>query len=246
VQRAPYATGTTASDGSVTLEPPADYPVAGYVDLSSPDIVPLIFFWTFPLSRSAVSFDIPVLTPLQMSTAAGLLGVTLDPTAGVLTMQAMDCNLTGGQGVQFSVAPTDPDTSPVLYYTKTSRAISLTAGSTDPTGVGFVFNVPATKEIEVTATPQGLGPVQQGDGVRPAGRDGLCGGAAHATVRPAPQLPVDPSPPVPRAVAPISPGASTSSARATGAMTSCAMRSSGASVTGPSLRFTSSTWISPR
>jgi hypothetical protein len=147
----------TNDAGTATImRPSVTSPLLGYLDISSPTIVPLLAFDVFPISEPRFTFSIATLPPSDVALLAASLGVTLDPSLGAVFVLAVDCRIGLAPGVQFSLAPAGPSTVGPFYYV--GGAYSVDAGATDTSGVAAFFNVPVSPAmLELTVTPQALG-----------------------------------------------------------------------------------------
>jgi hypothetical protein len=148
----PSATAVTGPDGTVSLTQHVDAgPVFtnGYVDLSGGDdggILPEAFFWSFPLSTSPATFAVAVGTPADVAKAALLLGVTQDPSNGIVFVSGFDCLQLHGSGLTYAI----PGAPQPFYESGGIPLAGLT--STDGTGAGAFVNVPAGVLLPLTAS----------------------------------------------------------------------------------------------
>jgi hypothetical protein len=137
---APFARGTTGDAGTLVLDrPPVKGGILHYLDISSPSLVPTLVFDVFPISEPRLTTNDGTLTPVELATTASGLGMTLDPTLGILLVYAFDCRLGGGTGVQLSLTGGGPTTK--LFYIRNGFP-SLTATATDYSGLAVFVNVP--------------------------------------------------------------------------------------------------------
>ncbi len=128
----------------------------GYLLLTSPSIVPDLFYWGFPLSESAfgISSDAPffynpvrVVTPDEQAALAESLGITPDSTKGTLAIVVGDCRLHGAPGVQVTTN---------VMGLRAAYDLSPTLTETNSTGVVSFANVPPGR-VDLTASPVALG-----------------------------------------------------------------------------------------
>ncbi len=156
------AHGTTDATGSVVFEIPNPensifLGLDGYIQLQSPDIVPWLYYWGFPLSKAAYTLvdspssqlGVKVLTPDDANNLFSQAGSTFDPSASTLVAIATDC--------EFRLAPevlvaTDP---PYLTVPETYD-LSKSNTSTGMRGLAAFAGLPAGS-IDVIATPLALG-----------------------------------------------------------------------------------------
>jgi hypothetical protein len=145
-----FATAVTDSDGDVTLVQALDasFTSNGYVDLADGGIVPILFFWSAPLSQQHASLgqNIVVITPSDFQTFEATNGIDADVGLGSIYVVGFDCTMVPALGVTFSVAPSGG--AHVLYGTGAS-AFDPAATSTASKGNAFISNV-APGEVELT------------------------------------------------------------------------------------------------
>jgi hypothetical protein len=79
---------------------------------------------------------------MTLAGLAGLAGVTLDPTLGVVTVSARDCRLAPAAGVTMRIKPGGS----TLVYNNGNRPVA-TATATDAQGVGIFYNVPPVPTV---------------------------------------------------------------------------------------------------
>jgi hypothetical protein len=147
----PSAAGSTDATGTVVLSLPL-LPLSGaggqgpggYLQVTSPTIVPTLVYWGFPLAESALSLQTYVLTPAEQQSTLQAEGVTLDANRGQITAQVMDCRLHRAPVVAVTASTSDALTRS-LYG-------STGATSTDSTGTVTFVNVPPGV-TSLTATP---------------------------------------------------------------------------------------------
>ncbi len=145
--RSPLATNTTDSTGFAPLREYADAgPInasGSYLDLfGGPDggIVPLLYFWSYPLSEPLVTFN-----NLLTVTPAGVPdilppGVTQDPSLAYVLVQGLDCLQFGGAGLRYTLE--DPGASHVYYRNGDTQVLDPTLTQTDSSGEALFVNVP--------------------------------------------------------------------------------------------------------
>jgi hypothetical protein len=161
----PVTTGTTDANGSVVLVFPSipanHYGFAGYLDVTSPQIVPYLFFFSFPLSEPQANINLPVLTPASLANLVSLVGGPLDPTRGQVAATASDCFLNPAPDVVFDADGIDAMTEKRYLD---GAFLSNTATATDRSGFVFFLNAPVNA-IRLRATPRTLGRVSSGTSV---------------------------------------------------------------------------------
>jgi hypothetical protein len=175
----PSATNVTGMDGIVSLTQHADagmFTDNAYIDLSGGGIVPEVFFWSFPLTLSPAMFTLPVTTPTEEGTVARSVGVMQDPSKGAVVAYGFDCLQVNGEGMTFTLAPTDAG----AFY-QAGNTPSTVNTATDYSGGAFFANVPPNMFLTLTASVGASGPI--GAGAQLFVRDG---GLAEVWVLPSP------------------------------------------------------------
>jgi hypothetical protein len=130
----------------------------GYLQFSSADLLPTLFYWGFPLTAQDGLFS----DPIRVFSAAdwGQLwnGVaTPDPTLGAIGMIALDCFGQPAPGITFSLSNADAG-APALYYVSGQSLVSLPNAMTDANGIALFIDVPPGP-VDVVATPAAVGAV---------------------------------------------------------------------------------------
>ena len=154
------APGTTDAQGSVTFVLPASGPIGflGYFDISSPSIYPALYFLESPLTVPEATLPAPILLP-SASAITGFYtsyGATLDPSRGIIEIQATDCHWV--PALKVTVEADIADAGVGLAYLGTN-GFSPTATETDITGYAVLFNAPVSSPVTVSVTPVALGHV---------------------------------------------------------------------------------------
>jgi hypothetical protein len=160
----PLAVGRTDDAGLATLPVPngsgfSTQGVRVYAQLSSPDIVPALNYWVYPLSEAEVDYSgalrhLDSVTPTTFSAAYAAVGLVVDPNRGSLALQIHDCLGANAPNVMLSASSGDAGTGPAVYTV--GGTPSTTATATDATGVAFWLNV-VPGSVDVTAIPVALG-----------------------------------------------------------------------------------------
>jgi hypothetical protein len=158
----PRAQGTIGLSGSVVLQfpNPLDFKglgLDGYVQLQSPEFLPWLFYWGFPLSEPELvladsplwGLTIRVLTLNEASAVGTSLGGSYDPGKSLLIATVHDCESHIAPGVQVTTNPADPDAGE--FY-----GLSPTLTATDGYGFATFAGLP-TGSVDVIATPLALG-----------------------------------------------------------------------------------------
>jgi hypothetical protein len=149
----PLAHGTAAADGTVTLQIRGDvvgFGFQGYLDVSQPGYVPVLTFFSYPLSEANVPVDMPLLSTSSFQTTLAAGNVAYDPSLGIVQGSAGDCFMFFAPDVVMSVDPTTPKTA--VYYLD-GRTLSSARAATDTTGVAFIVNTPVNVHLAVRVTP---------------------------------------------------------------------------------------------
>jgi hypothetical protein len=109
----PFAVHTTGAAGDAPLSR-GQIPVAAqlYLDVSSPEIDPLLEFLVAPLSLPQVTVPAPAFPAGYNAIGAASAGVTLSTQLGVLYVTAVDCRLAVAPGVASSLDVPDAATGP--------------------------------------------------------------------------------------------------------------------------------------
>ena len=125
--------------------------LTGYLDVQGPEMFPNIVFLVSPTSEPDGGFAMPltVIPRKLFESALALVGVTADPKRGHVLVGAADCLLSPAPGMTFGASTIDSQTS---FGFLIGGIPSLTATSTDPSGLGTYVNVPVGA-VEVSATP---------------------------------------------------------------------------------------------
>jgi hypothetical protein len=158
----PLASARTNAQGTAVLtfpNPPtyfADLGLNGYLEEVSPDgkYVPILYYWGYPLSEpnnpnisNGVEYSA---TPSEYQLLAGALGVTIDPTRGLIFENVSDCMFNLAPGAKVAIDVQDPAIRE--FYGQSNP----TATETDATGLVLFSNVPPGP-VNLTVTPVGLG-----------------------------------------------------------------------------------------
>jgi hypothetical protein len=119
-----------------------------FLQLTSPTIVPTLFYWGFPLSEAAVAFtghfyDIRIFTPAELQASLTATRITQDPSRGMIGVGISDCLGSTAAGVQMTFDVSDPLIQ--TYY----------GATTEMAGVFAMFDVPPGY-VNLTATPPAL------------------------------------------------------------------------------------------
>ena len=141
--QSPTVMAATDDAGTVQL---AQYPEAGpifssgaYIDLSEGGILPGVFFWSFPLSQSPVSFQVQTVTPSEVPEVLSAVDAAADPMTGFVVVVGFDClPSVNGAGMTFTLAT--PGVSHVFYEQK--GVIDPSATETDNSGTALFVNAP--------------------------------------------------------------------------------------------------------
>ncbi len=177
---APYAHGVTEPSpppagiplgtttyASTVLQVPASLGGHGleagnYLQLTSPDVAPVLFFWGFSVSRPGENFIIGLAPQAQWQQWLGQ-AVTWDPSRGLVIFSVSDCTPPASAAIGVRVDLDSSDAAVREFYVQGGITPSFSARETDGTGGiarlggGFVNVSPGT--VTLTATPVALGRV---------------------------------------------------------------------------------------
>jgi hypothetical protein len=159
----PVAHGSTGPAGRVVLsfrEPTVNsfLGLDGYVQVTSPDIIPYRFYWGGPLSESHYelidqtvgNIAIRLFTPNDAKQLGASIGIPYDPNATGLIAGVNDCELHASSGVQVAAEPTSP-------AVKEAYGLSRTAMATDMSNPYALIAYLPEGSVDVVATPLALG-----------------------------------------------------------------------------------------
>ena len=121
----------------------------GYVHSRVAGATPVSLAFIHPPVAEDLSYTLPMLTTPQLDLFADLVGVELDPAAGLIAGLVQDCS--GAQAAGVSVAATPPGEKQV-YVAGLVPAPAAT--ETDATGVTGIFNVPAGDVSATSSLPE--------------------------------------------------------------------------------------------
>jgi len=167
--REPIADASSADSGDLFIpvppSPAGGLASDGYVQLSSPGIVPALFFWGYPVSLPQAPLAEPyllVFTPDEVNAVGQSLSgpdaSTYSPDEGyaeTVAFEVFDCNGVFAPGVTVA-ANVSPNIAE--FYSTSALSLSLTAGSTGTDGLGGLVHVPAGP-VTLTATAVSTGKV---------------------------------------------------------------------------------------
>jgi hypothetical protein len=158
----PRAHGSIGPSGTVVLEfpNPVDFKglgLDGYVQLESPDFLPWLFYWGFPLSEPELvlvdsalwNLSIRVLTLDEANALGTSLGSSYDPGKSLLIATVHDCESRLAPGMKVTTNPAGPDAGE--FY-----GLSPALTATDSYGFATLAGLP-TGSVDVIATPLALG-----------------------------------------------------------------------------------------
>jgi len=108
----------TDADGLVTLQIPMTNPAdgfVGYVQATSPEIVPTLLYWGHPLSEARFDgsqqvwgdWSMQVLTPAEAQSYWSALNIPWDTTRGTLAVGVSDCRHYVAPEVDVTIDPND-------------------------------------------------------------------------------------------------------------------------------------------
>jgi hypothetical protein len=172
----PLASGMRGdNEGTLTVEVGSGFD--GYVELTSPDRLPGIYFFYPPVSGDRVIPNVPLIRQAELQQFATLAGRPVVYGRGHVMLGAYNCRQEPADGVRLSSEDADANTTP-FYLVK--RVPSATATATDSSGRGGMINLRAGS-ISISGVT--------GDG-RPIGSVGLfvrAGTITYTSLLPAPR-----------------------------------------------------------
>jgi hypothetical protein len=149
----PTQTGKTGPDGRLMMRFPVGFGgLGGYLLVTSPKSVPVLTFYTYPLTEPVVDVFIPAFDPSQVADALKAVGVVQDPSRGYVIADVQDCQGSAAAGVKVT---TSGDPIAQEYYAA-NGAPARGATSTARDGTVYIANAPAGS-LDLVATPEALG-----------------------------------------------------------------------------------------
>jgi hypothetical protein len=144
---------TTDGQGQFELPLRATLPLNGYLDLDDAHFVRTFSHLTQPVVDHA-DFDVEVftLTAAGLATLASGAQVTQDPARSVVIARIVDMD--GGVLVGATVhaeVGTPPTAVPQICYTNSLTGFPCATGATGADGLAWVFDVPETESLKITA-----------------------------------------------------------------------------------------------
>jgi hypothetical protein len=130
---------TTPVDGIVAFTLDASF--TGYIELSSPRMMPAIVELTRPVGKMRLLPELRMVTPSMFQLFSRLVGVTPDPLLGYAQFWAYDCDAERASGVQVRVMD-EHAASAKNYYVMDGKLPSLAADQTDEYGASGFVNLP--------------------------------------------------------------------------------------------------------
>jgi hypothetical protein len=126
----------------------------GFLEIESPDQTypPSLLYWGFPLSESTagVLWDFSTSAEVQ-ALDSNIAHVMQEPQLGQIIVAVVDCSAGFAPQVKVSI---DPGGAGITTIYGINADPTLTA--TDLSGLAFLFNVPPSTNVRVTATPVGM------------------------------------------------------------------------------------------
>jgi hypothetical protein len=143
--------GYVRSDARGYVDIPLFEDFFGFVEITSPDILPSLLYFTEPLKpqTSLEPFPYGVVSLASIEPLLQLVGVTALPNAGIFAARVFDCEGDTAPGASFSI-----QSAGVRYYF-VGGLPSDDALATDEDGLGGFVNVPAGLAIIDALDPEG-------------------------------------------------------------------------------------------
>lgn len=145
-------TGALPLDARGWVDVPLFAGFAGYLEITSPDMLPELYFLTEPLPSGSVT-EFPLATVLQASIQplVELVGVPYQLGTGVVALRAFDCSGNTASGVSFSFS-SDGDGAPWYFV---GGLPTGAASDTSSSGVGGLVNVTPGLVVVDALSPDG-------------------------------------------------------------------------------------------
>lgn len=120
----------------------------GFLEISSPQILPSLLFLTAPLvPRLGPEFPYALISLDSLPPLLGLLGVSAAPNSGIVASRVFDCDGQLADGVSF--------TGPGVPYYFVGGLPTAAASRTDTNGLGGFVNVPSGLAMIDALSPDG-------------------------------------------------------------------------------------------
>jgi hypothetical protein len=123
---------------------------AGFLEVTSSEAVPYLFYLTEPLVESTVEYPIVTVSLASLGPLVELLGVNVEPGTGFVALRAFDCD--GNTAAGATVSATSDGVS--WYFVDGLPTSRGTATGTD--GLGGFVNVPPGLAVVDLKAPNGL------------------------------------------------------------------------------------------
>jgi hypothetical protein len=134
----PIAAGLRPADtGDLAFQVDAGF--NGFLQMNLPGALPGLFFFYPPVTEDRVLVGVPLLSKDTLDTIGALAGKPYLPEKGVALLAATDCRNQFVEGVHFSSADADQDTT--AFYV-INQIPSSSATFTDTSGQGGLYNLP--------------------------------------------------------------------------------------------------------
>jgi hypothetical protein len=143
-------TETMSVDDKGWVDLPLFRDFTGFLEISSSEAVPYLFYLTEPLTQSIVEFPLAIISRASLGPLVQLLGVDLLPGTGVIATRAFDCLGGPAPGVTLSSA-----NEGVPWYFVDGLPTSG-GEATAPDGLGGLVNVPEGLAVVDLEAPNGV------------------------------------------------------------------------------------------
>jgi hypothetical protein len=143
-------TDTLSVDAEGWVDIPLFRDFTGFLEVTSSEAVPYIFYLNEPLGQSMVEYPLALISLASLGPLVGLLGVDYRPGTGVIAVRAFDCRGDTASGVALST-----ENEGVRWYF--ADGLPTSKGTrTDADGLSGLVNVqPGLAVVDVTA-PNGV------------------------------------------------------------------------------------------
>jgi hypothetical protein len=122
----------------------------GFLEITSAEAVPFLFYLTEPLTQSTVEFPLGIISIVSLGPLVQLIGVDLEPSTGVIAVRSFDCTGSPALGVTLS---TDTDGVPWYFVDGLPTGMGRV---TEADGLGGLVNVTPGLAVVDLLTPSGV------------------------------------------------------------------------------------------
>jgi hypothetical protein len=150
----PIAHATTGGDGKFAFPIAKDLPLHGYLELVDPRFVHTFSHLVQPLVDGAdLDIEVLTLTAAALQMIAGDAHMTQDPTRSVVIAQVVDADggTLAGATIHAQAAGDPPMDILQICAVDPSTSLPCATGTTRSDGMAWLFDVPQTMELTITA-----------------------------------------------------------------------------------------------